>query len=347
MSADIRLADLAERFSVKLSGDGSCRIDRVAELASAEAGAITFLVSPRLKPLLKKTKASAVILTEENVSQCPKPALVCERPELVFAHIAGFLHPDGDFLRPPGIHPSAYVADTADVDRSAIIEANAVIEESVVIGAGVFVGPGCVVRKGATVGEGSKLTANITICHECQVGRRATIHPGAVIGSDGFGLTLDGDRWVKIPQLGRVIIGDDVEIGAQVAIDRGALRDTVVEDGVKLDNQIHIAHNVTIGRNTAMAAQSGIAGSTRIGRNCAIGGSVGIVGHLEIADRTHLNAFSDVTHSIKIPGGSYSSGAPLEPTKRWRRNWVRFKQLDEIARRVKALAKRLDHPDAE
>lgn len=347
MSRDVSLAELAERFSARLAGDGQGRIRRVADLSGAEPGAITFMVNPRFKALLAQTRASAVILAEHNLPACPAPALVSDQPDVLFARVADFLHPDEDLLKPPGAHPSASVAGSAVVHESAIIEANAVIEDAVTVGAGAFIGPGTVIRKGASVGAGSKLTANVTVCHDCCLGRRVLVHPGAVIGSDGFGLAHDGSRWIKVPQLGRVVIGDDVEIGSGVAIDRGALRDTVIENGVKLDNQIHIAHNVRIGENTAMAAQSAIAGSTTIGRDCAIGGKAGIVGHLEIADRTHLNAFSDVTHSIKEPGGSYASGAPLEPTPKWRRNWVRFKQLDDMARRLKALAKRLESRDTD
>ncbi len=339
MATGYTLAALAERFSVELSGDPDCIVDRVADLASATDRSISFLSDRRFKSLLEKTHASAVILSKQDLEICPKPALVTENPYLLYAKIATFLHPDEDLALTPGIHATAVVDPAAKVDASAIIAPNVVVEERVTIGPRSYIGPGSVLKRGVVIGSDCKLAANVTVCAYCKIGDRVLIHPAAVIGSDGFGFAKDGDNWVKIPQLGIVTVGNDVEVGAGVAIDRGAINNTVIGNGVKLDNQIHIAHNVTVGSNTAMAAQSGVAGSTKIGENCSIGGSVGILGHLEITAGTYLNAFSQVSCSIEQPG-SYASGAPLESSASWRRNRVRMKQLDEMAKRIRALEKK-------
>lgn len=337
------LGELAEKFLVEFAGDGSTMIHRIADIKSAAPGSITFLSNKRFRNLLAETQASAVILSPDDVSLCPRPALVSSNPYALYAKVATVLHPDEDMQLPASIHSTAVVADDAQIDPTATIAAHAVIENGVIVGAHSYIGPGVVIKRRARIGAFSKLTANVTICADCQIGDRVLIHPAAVIGSDGFGFAHENGKWIKIPQLGKVIISDDVEIGAGVAIDRGAINDTIIESGVKLDNQIHIAHNVVIGADTAMAAQSGVAGSTRIGVGCAIGGAVGILGHLEIADRTQLNAFSTVTHSIPEPGGSYGSGAPLEPAESWRKNRARFKQLDEMSKRIKRLEKILDN----
>lgn len=337
------LGELAARFSVEVAGDTSLAVERVADIKSAEPGSITFLSNKRFRPLLAETQAGAVILSPDDLSLCPRPALVSKNPYALYAKVAALLHPDEDMALPPSIHSSAAVAGTARVDPTATVAAHAVIEEEAIVGEHSYIGPGVVIKRRARIGAYSKLTANVTVCADCRIGDRVLIHPSTVIGSDGFGYANENGQWIKIPQLGKVIIGDDVEIGAGVAIDRGTINDTVIGNGVKLDNQIHIAHNVIIGAHTAMAAQSGVAGSTHIGAGCAIGGAVGIVGHLEIADRTHLNAFSTVTQSIPEPGGSYASGTPLEPSESWRRNRARFKQLDEMSKRIRRLEKILDN----
>ncbi len=334
------LAQLAEKFSVQVVGDADCEISAVADIQSATAGSITFLSNPRFKHHLQSSQASAIIISEAMLEDCSLPALVTSNPYLLYAKVSSLLNPDEDLALAAMIHPSAVIAGTAKVDPSAHIAANVVIEDDVVIGANSYIGPCCVIKRRARIGQASKLSANITVCTDCEIGDRAIIHPAVVIGSDGFGFANEKGEWFKIPQLGKVVIGDDVEIGAGVAIDRGAINNTVIENGVKLDNQIHVAHNVSIGAHTAMAAQSGIAGSTSIGQYCAIGGSTGILGHLKIADGTQLHAFSQVSQSIKEPG-SYASGVPLEPTVQWRRNWARMKQLDEMAKRLKQLEKLL------
>jgi UDP-3-O-[3-hydroxymyristoyl] glucosamine N-acyltransferase len=226
------------------------------------------------------------------------------------------------------------------VDSTAWIGPTAVVEEGAEIGARVFVGPGCIVGADCRIGEDSRLVARVTLSEGTQVGKRVLIHPGAVIGREGFGFAKDGEQWVRIPQLGRVRLGDDVEIGANTTVDRGALEDTVIADGAKLDNLIQIGHNCLIGENTAMAACSGISGSTRIGRNCTIAGAVGMAGHLEIGDDVHFTGMAMVTRSFVEPG-SYSSGIPAMPSGEWRRNVARFRHLDELSRRLKQLEARV------
>jgi UDP-3-O-[3-hydroxymyristoyl] glucosamine N-acyltransferase len=236
------------------------------------------------------------------------------------------------------------------VDATAWIGPTAVVEEGAEIGPRVFVGPGCVIGAGCRIGEDSRLVARVTLSERTQVGKRVLIHPGAVIGREGFGFAKDGERWVRIPQLGRVRLGDDVEIGANTTVDRGALEDTVIADGAKLDNLIQIGHNCLIGENTAMAACSGISGSTRIGRNCTIAGAVGMAGHLEIGDNVHFTGMAMVTRSFQQPG-LYSSGIPAMPNADWRRNAARFRHLDDLAKRLKriedALADKTNNPERE
>jgi UDP-3-O-[3-hydroxymyristoyl] glucosamine N-acyltransferase len=215
-----------------------------------------------------------------------------------------------------------------------------VIEAGAWIGPRVFVGPGCIVGEGTRVDEDSRLVARVTLCERTQVGKRALLHPGAVIGRSGFGFAKDGERWVRIPQVGRAVLGDDVEIGANTTVDRGAIDDTMIGNGVKLDNQIQIGHNVHIGENTAMAANTGISGSTRIGRNCTVAGAVGMAGHLMIGDQVHFTGMAMVTRSFP-ESGSYSSGIPAMPSGEWRRNVARFRHLDELSRRLKQLEERV------
>ena len=336
------LGELARRAGAELRGDPERVIDGVATLQSGRPGAISFLANPRYRRYLADTRAEAVILGAEDAEHCPVPALVSGNPYATYAKVAALLHPPEGQRR--GVHPSAVVCGGCRIDPSAWVGPNAVIECGAVVGPGVQVGPGCVVGEGATIGPDSRLLANVTVCHGAVIGARALIHPGVVIGSDGFGIANEGGAWTKVPQLGCVRIGDDVEIGANTTIDRGALEDTVIEDGVKLDNQIQVAHNVRIGAHTAIAGCTGIAGSARIGSRCTIGGGVGIVGHLEIADNVHITGMSLVTRSISEPG-VYSSGTPLQRNDIWHKNFVRFKQLDDMARRLRALEKALAQAD--
>jgi UDP-3-O-[3-hydroxymyristoyl] glucosamine N-acyltransferase len=248
------------------------------------------------------------------------------------------LNPERAFER--GVHPSASVAKGATVHPEAYIGPHCSIANGAHIGARAYVGPGCVFEENATLGEDGRLVARVTLCKNVRVGKRAILHPGVVIGADGFGIANDDGVWVKVPQLGSVIIGDDVEIGANTTVDRGALEDTVLEHGVKLDNLIQVGHNVQIGAHTAVAACVAIGGSARIGKRCTIGGAASIAGHLEIADDVHLTATSAVPNSIK-EAGVYSSGMPIQENKAWRKSVIRMRQLDEMARRLKAVEQRL------
>ncbi len=330
----LSLSMIADRIGAELKGNGACLISNVATLEAASAGDITFLANARYRKFLKKTEASAVIVSSEDSQSCPVDCLIVDDPYLAYARTAALLFPRADFSS--GIHPSAVVSPDASVDESAWIGAQCVVEAGVVVGANSIIGSGCVLEENVVIGDDCHLVGNITICHQSRLENRILIHPGVVIGADGFGIAKDNKCWIKVPQLGAVRIADDVEIGANTTIDRGALGDTIIEEGVKLDNQIQIAHNVFIGAHTAIAACTGIAGSARIGRECAIGGGVGILGHLEIVDQVHVTAMSLVTKSISKPG-VYSSGTPLDESQSWRKNYVRMKQLDDMARRISKL----------
>lgn len=338
----ITLGELAEQIGATLHGDPACKVQGIATLQHAEPGTISFLANPRYRKFLSTTSATAVILGPEDREACPVITLVSSNPYLSYARAAEVLCPQESPLF--GIHPSAVVDGTAEIDDRSWIGPNCVIEAGAVVCTGAHIGPGCIVGAGSLVGEGSRLSGNVSICTSVNIGARVLIHPGVVIGSDGFGIASDDGRWVKVPQLGGVEIGDDVEIGANTTIDRGALENTVIGEGVKLDNQIQIAHNVQVGAYTAIAGCVGIAGSAKIGKRCMIGGGVGILGHLEIADDVQITAMSLVSRSI-MGAGVYSSGVPLQENPAWRKNAARFKQLDDIATRIGKLESRLGEED--
>jgi len=333
------LGAIAEALSARLRGDAGVRVARVATLAGAGPGDLSFLANRRYRPQLRATRASAVILAEEFAADCPCAALVMDNPYLGYARAASLLNPP--LPVPRGVHPRAVLEPGAQVHEDAWVDAGAVIQRGARIGARALVGPCCVVGEEAAVGEDTRLVASVTLCRGVRLGRRVLVHPGAVIGADGFGIANDDGVWEKVPQLGGVRIGDDVEVGANTTIDRGALEDTVIEDGVKLDNLIQIGHNVHIGAHTAIAACVAIGGSARIGRRCTIGGAASLAGHLELADDVHLTATSAVPNSIAEPG-VYSSGMPVQENRAWRRNVIRLLQLDEMARSLKALQARMD-----
>ncbi|MGH8293430.1 MAG: UDP-3-O-(3-hydroxymyristoyl)glucosamine N-acyltransferase [Gammaproteobacteria bacterium] len=338
MPAEYTLAELAKSCRAQVRGDAGVRVHAVATLEHAGRGSISFLSNPHYRRHLASTRASAVILAPADADACPVPALVVDNPYLAYARVAAMLAP-----APParqGIDAAARVHPAAQVAASAWVGPGAVIEEAAVIAAGAAIGPNCVVLRAARVGEHTRLTANVTLAERVHVGKRGLIHAGAVIGADGFGIARDGERWVKVPQLGSVVIGDDVEIGANTTIDRGALEDTLIGDGVKLDNQIQIGHNVHIGEHTAIAGCAAIAGSARIGKRCMIGGAAGIVGHIEIADDVVITAMTLVSRSIHEPG-VYSGSAPMDRAAQWRKNSVRFRQLDDLARRLQQLERKL------
>jgi len=331
------LAELAVRFGCVLKGDPAVRVDRVATLQHAGPGSLAFLANAKYSRHLASTRAGAVVLDPRLADQCPVPALLSPNPYATYARIAAELHPSP--TAGVGIHPRAMVDPGAHVDPAASIGAGAVIEAGVRIGPRAVVGPGCVVMRGAQVGSDTRLTANVTLCAGVAVGQRCLLHPGVVIGADGFGLAPDSGKWVKVPQVGSVRIGDDVEIGANTTIDRGAIEDTVVEEGVKLDNQIQVGHNVRIGAHTAIAGCTGISGSTTIGKRCLIAGQVGIAGHLEICDDVVVTGKSLVSSSIDRPG-MYSGSISADDAAAFRRNAARFRQLDDLARRLQRLERR-------
>jgi len=322
---------LAERFGLAVRGDGGRRIDGVATLARAGGSQLAFLANPRYRGQLAASGAGAVVMREEDAAEHAGTALVAKDPYAAFAKIAALFDHRPAAL--PGAHPSAAINPTATVSPEACIGPFVSIGPRTRVEAGAIVGPGCVLGEDCVVGEGCELVARVTLVRRVRLGRRVLIHPGAVLGADGFGLAMEHGRWLKIPQLGGVSIGDDCEIGANTTIDRGALDDTVLEEDVRLDNQIQIGHNVRIGAHSAMAGCSAVAGSATIGRYCLIGGGAGVLGHLEVCDRVVVTAMSLVTGSIREPG-EYSSGTPLMDNRSWRKSAARFKQLDALARQV-------------
>ncbi|HFD79397.1 MAG TPA: UDP-3-O-(3-hydroxymyristoyl)glucosamine N-acyltransferase [Gammaproteobacteria bacterium] len=331
---ELSLAELAREIDATLAGDGEIRVSRLATLQQAGPGALSFLANPRYRKYLETTRASAVIVGRDQRVASDVALLRCDHPYAAWARAARLLVPAETVE--PGVHPTAVVDPAAQIDPTARVEALAVIGADARVGAGARIGPACIIGEGVHIGADSHLLARVTVLARARIGARVILHPGVVIGSDGFGLAAVDGVWEKVPQVGSVRIGDDVEIGANTTVDRGSPGDTVIGEGVKIDNQVQVAHNVEIGAHTAIAACVGISGSTRIGRYCTLAGGVGIVGHLEIADRVQVTGMSMVTHSIRQPG-TYSAGTPLMGNRQWRRNAVRIKQLDRLARRVKDL----------
>jgi len=325
VQGEFSLGELAVRFGLTLRGEPSIRVRSVATLSRANTGALSFLANSRYRKQLESTQATAVLLRAEDESHCPVAALIDPNPYLAYARIAALMHPQASLV--PGIHPSAVVAKGARIADSASIGPLAVIEDEAQIGERVLIGPACIVQKGACIGADSLLLSRVNLYPGVTLGKRCLLHAGAVIGADGFGFAPDAGTWVKVPQVGSVRIGDDVEIGANTTIDRGAIDDTVVENGVKLDNQIQVGHNVIIGAHTAIAACTGISGSTVIGQRCMIGGMVGFAGHLTIADDVVVTGCSLVSASIRN-AGSYSSGMPTVETRLWRRMVAHLRRLD-------------------
>jgi UDP-3-O-[3-hydroxymyristoyl] glucosamine N-acyltransferase len=330
----VSLGELAVRFGCELRGDPDVRVDSISSLSAGHAGAITFLANPKLRPQLADTRATAVVLDAKSADVCPVAVLVAANPHATFARIATVLYPRP--VVPAGVHPSAVVAADAQIDATAHVGPFVVIGSKVVIGARAVIGPHSVIEEGVVVGEYARLVARVTLCHHVQVGARAVLQPGAVVGADGFGFANDSGRWLAVPQVGTVILGPDVEVGCNTTIDRGAIGDTVLEEGVKLDNQIQIGHNCHIGAHTAMAACVGLSGSVTVGKRCMIGGMAGIVGHLSICDDVAVTGLTMVSHSITRPG-VYSGGIPAEDARTWRRIVARLKRIDSMASRLAAL----------
>jgi UDP-3-O-[3-hydroxymyristoyl] glucosamine N-acyltransferase len=330
----VPLRQLAERCGAELSGDGDVLIDRVATLDAADKGAIAFLSNRKYRGQLGSTRASAVIVAPSDAPATALPKLVAANPYATYARVAAILHPAG--ASTPGAHPTAIIAAGARVAASATIAAHAVIGERTAIGERAYVGAGTVIGEDCSLGDDCVLHARVVLYAHTQVGRRTIIHSGAVIGADGFGMAEEGGRWLKVPQIGRTRIGDDVEIGANTTIDRGAIGDTVIENDVKLDNQIQIGHNCRIGAHTAIAGCVGIAGSTTIGRDCKIGGAAMISGHLEIVDGTIVSASTGVFDSIQLPG-VYTGTFPALPHRQWQHVAAVTRRLRSIAERLRVL----------
>jgi len=336
--AQYTLAELADYLGAELHGEAGRKVSGLASLPDAGAMDISFLSDPKYASSLADSQAAAVIVKPEYVSAVAGNALVSDNPYLGFAKISALF--DDRPILAKGVHPTAVVAADADVSPTAAIGANAIVESGAVIASDVEVGANCFVGARTHLGEGTVLAANVTLYHGVAIGARAIIHSGAVIGADGFGFANHQGKWLKINQLGSVTIGADVEIGANTTIDRGALQDTVIEQGVKIDNQVMVAHNVRIGSHTAIAACVGISGSTEIGSHCMIAGGVGFAGHLKICDQVFITAMSFVTGSISQPG-SYSSGTAMMPTPQWKKNSVRLKHLDALTKQVRQLEKEI------
>jgi UDP-3-O-[3-hydroxymyristoyl] glucosamine N-acyltransferase len=327
---------LAERFGLQVHGDATATIHGVATLAHASTGQLTFLANPRYRPQLADSKASIIVLRADDADAAPGTALIAKDPYTAFAKIGALFETVP--LREPGIHPSAVIDPSAQVAASAHIGPHVCIGARSVIGENCIVGPGSVIGDDCQLDAGCELLARVSLVARVKLGKRVRIHPGAVLGAEGFGLAMDAGHWIKVPQLGGVRIGDDCEIGANTCIDRGALEDTVLDEDVRVDNLVQIAHNVQIGAHSAIAGSTGIAGSAKIGRYCLLGGAVGVVGHLEICDHVVITGKSVVRNSIHEPG-EYSSGTPLTDNRTWRKNAARFKQLDTLARRILSVSK--------
>jgi UDP-3-O-[3-hydroxymyristoyl] glucosamine N-acyltransferase len=337
--AGIRLSELAALAGAALDGDGEIRVSHVATLEGAGDGAIAFLSNPRYRPQLGTTRACAVIVSPADAAATSLPKLVTPNPYAAYARVASALHPAPPLV--PGIHPSAVIDASATVAADAQVGALAAIGARTVVGARAMVGPGCVIGDDVVLADDVRLVARVTVYSGCRIGARTIVHGGAVIGADGFGMAEEAGRWIKIPQIGGVVIGADCEIGANTTIDRGAIDDTVIEDDVKLDNQIQVGHNTFIGRHTAIAGCVGISGSARIGRDCKIGGAAGVGGHIEIADGVTVGGMTPVVDSIRAPG-VYTGMFPMMSHREWQQVAVELRHLRETAKAVRALARRID-----
>ena len=332
--AGASLGELATRFGLTLRGDPEIVVQSVATLQGATAGTLSFLANRKYQRHLASTGASAGVVDEASAAACPVAALVAANPYAAYARIAAVLHPSPSAV--PGIHPTAVIDPAARVAASASVAAHVVIEADCDIGDRAVIGAGSYLGQGCRIGADTRLAPRVTLYAGVTIGARGLVHSGAVLGADGFGLAPDRAGWVKVPQVGGVTIGDDVEIGANTTIDRGAIDDTTIGHDVKLDNQIQIGHNVRIGDHTAIAGCVGVSGSTTIGSRCMIGGAVGIAGHLEIADGVVVTGLTLVSRSLTEPG-VYSSATPAMEAGDWRRVVARLRHLDELFDRVRSL----------
>lgn len=332
------LHDIAKHIGANVHGEGTTEIVGLNTLQDAGPKELSFLANPSYRNFLIDTRAGAVIVTVDDLDGYQGNALVMDNPYLGYALASSLF--DCAPVSKPGVHPSAVVADSASVAKTASIGPNVVVSDNVVVGEHSIIGAGTFVGNNTILGEHCRISANVSIYHGVSIGDHVTVHSNTTIGADGFGFAHHEGRWQKIYQLGGVVIGNRVEIGACSTIDRGALDNTVIEDGAILDNHVQVAHNVRIGENTAIAGCSGISGSTVIGKNCILAGQVGVVGHISICDGVHLTGGTIISKSLNKPG-SYSSGTAFSNSREWRKNAVRFNQLDDLAQRIKQLEKKL------
>jgi UDP-3-O-[3-hydroxymyristoyl] glucosamine N-acyltransferase len=328
------LGDLAVKFGCELVGDPAATVSRVATLANADSESLSFFANKAFREQLRQTAAAAVLVRPDDAKDCPVNALLADDPYLAYARIADVLCPSPGLV--PGIHKSAVVASSATVPDSAQVSANVVIDDDCVIGERAFIEAGVVIGPRCVLGDDTRLNANVTLVRDVRMGERCIIHSGSVIGSDGFGNAMSDGGWVKVPQVGGLRIGNDVEIGANCTIDRGAIDDTIIGDGVRIDNLVHIAHNVQIGDHSALAACVGIAGSTVIGKRCMFAGQAGIEGHINICDDVVIAGASVVSKDIKQPG-YYMATFRAENHLQWKRKVARFSRLGDLVERVKNL----------
>jgi len=338
----VTLQELADQFGLELRGKPDHLIDGVGTLMRATPSQISFLANPAYTRELEKTRAGAVLVEAKKAERCPVNALVTDDPYLTYARIAKLFDPRPQ--APPGVHKSAVIDPTARIGKDVSIGALVVIGERSVIGEGCTLHPGTVIGADCSLGKGCLLHANVTLTQRIRLGDRVILHPGAVIGADGFGIAFDksasnGGRWEKVPQLGGVVIGDDCEIGANSAVDRGAIEDTVLEEDVRVDNLVQIGHNVHIGAHTAIAGGAAIAGSARIGRYCLMAGRSGVNGHVNVADRTTIGADTNIMRDVEEPGTSWYADIPAQPIREWQRNLARLFKLEALNRRVRKLEK--------
>ncbi|MBX3663935.1 MAG: UDP-3-O-(3-hydroxymyristoyl)glucosamine N-acyltransferase [Burkholderiales bacterium] len=330
----LTLGEIVSRLGGELVGDPALQVRQVATLETAAPDTIAFFANERYLAQLRSTQAGAVIVGLPLRGTLDIAHIAAANPYAYFARVSALFNPPD--TRAEGRHPAAVIDPRARIGAGVHFGPNAVIEADADVGDGCSIGAGSYVGPGAVIGAQGIIYPNVSIYRGCVIGRRVIIHSGAVIGADGFGIAMDDGRWLKVPQIGVVRIGDDVEIGANTTIDRGAIDDTVIEDGVKLDNQIQVGHNVRIGAHTAIAACVGIAGSSRIGRYCRIGGASGIAGHLSIADNVEISAHTLITKSI-TEAGTYTGAYPFESNRDWRRNAASLRSLAELASRVRVL----------
>ncbi|MCK5326264.1 MAG: UDP-3-O-(3-hydroxymyristoyl)glucosamine N-acyltransferase [Woeseiaceae bacterium] len=330
------LGELAKRFGCELIGDSDVVVDNIAGLQNAGPASLSFLSNPALKKQLSATQAAAVILRAEDVEVSPVASLVSDNPYAHYALMAAVLHPAPSYA--PGVDPSAVISPTAKVAGSAHIAAHVFIGDDTIIGEHTYIGPNSVVGPNCSIGDDCRLIASVTFVRQATLGARGIIHPGVVIGADGFGNAMTPEGWVKVPQVGGVRIGDDVEIGSNTTVDCGAIDDTVIENGVRIDNLCMIAHNAHVGEHTAMAGSSGVSGSTTVGKRCLFAGQSGAVGHITICDDVVVSGKAMISKSITKPG-QYSSSFPSEEMRIWNRRVARFRRLDQLIERIKKLEK--------